>query len=487
MAREGDRVDQQPKIKPRVSDEKRSILRVRTWELLGFGCYHAWFLSIILGGCFFAPENSEEWVRLVRLGFSFGLAGGYILLFILRHKSIVAHITKEKVVIGGVMASLGTAIVAIPLSGVAGYSIAIIASGLTGLGNAFLMTAGGEFWAANRPERAMIQLSTSVVAAIAAFYLLSVLPSVVRIPLICLLPLACALILVLSKGGKHRTTSNLSKDFFGSNLEIRFIVSIFGIAASCGIILGTAIFLAPIEMIETTRALLVAPFFVSIGVLIVALRTISSRFLAILAQLSSVCLVIGCILALAFYIDSSLVGVVFIMVGYLLFDQFLWLLHSELIHRSQAAAVEVLPRFEMVQSLGVSIGFFISQVAMFPYSNLAESNWLIYLVCGIVFAVIFLVLFKNSDISRIVEVRFRVGSQLTLEEQCRTIANRFSLSSREYEVLVLLARGRSSPYIQDELCIAQGTVKAHIRHIYDKMGVSNKQELINLIEGSNNA
>ena len=47
---------------------------------------------------------------------------------------------------------------------------------------------------------------------------------------------------------------------------------------------------------------------------------------------------------------------------------------------------------------------------------------------------------------------------------------------------MLLARGRNSPYIQKELVITNNTVKAHVKHIYQKLGVNSHQQLIDLVD-----
>lgn len=60
------------------------------------------------------------------------------------------------------------------------------------------------------------------------------------------------------------------------------------------------------------------------------------------------------------------------------------------------------------------------------------------------------------------------------------IAKRFSLTPREEEILGMLLLGRSGPYISEDLYLSKSTVKTHIRHIYDKTGVSSRQELIDL-------
>ena len=49
-------------------------------------------------------------------------------------------------------------------------------------------------------------------------------------------------------------------------------------------------------------------------------------------------------------------------------------------------------------------------------------------------------------------------------------------------LIVLLARGRTVPYISDELSIAQGTAKHHVSNIYRKVGVFDRQGLLDAIE-----
>lgn len=57
-------------------------------------------------------------------------------------------------------------------------------------------------------------------------------------------------------------------------------------------------------------------------------------------------------------------------------------------------------------------------------------------------------------------------------------ANSTDLSPRELELLQLLARGQSNKEIAGELFISQSTVKTHLIHIYDKLGVDNRTAAI---------
>ena len=67
--------------------------------------------------------------------------------------------------------------------------------------------------------------------------------------------------------------------------------------------------------------------------------------------------------------------------------------------------------------------------------------------------------------------------------RCRMLEEQYGLSHREGEVLILIAEGRSSSRIQQDLSIAAGTANYHTRNIYAKLGVHSRQEVIDLVLG----
>ena len=73
---------------------------------------------------------------------------------------------------------------------------------------------------------------------------------------------------------------------------------------------------------------------------------------------------------------------------------------------------------------------------------------------------------------------------LSLDGKVDMFCREYGLSQRERDVFELLAKGYTSPRIQQELYIAAGTVNYHSRNIYAKLGVHSKQELIALFESS---
>lgn len=52
------------------------------------------------------------------------------------------------------------------------------------------------------------------------------------------------------------------------------------------------------------------------------------------------------------------------------------------------------------------------------------------------------------------------------------------LSPREKEVVVLVGKGMTNPQISEMLFISEGTVKNHVSHIYDKLDIRTRAEVV---------
>ena len=77
---------------------------------------------------------------------------------------------------------------------------------------------------------------------------------------------------------------------------------------------------------------------------------------------------------------------------------------------------------------------------------------------------------------------FAAGVGAQGEDSAAVFARGAGLTARETEILALLVRGRTLPYIANELFVTTGTVKTHVRHIYEKALVNNRQELLDKVE-----
>jgi DNA-binding CsgD family transcriptional regulator len=58
----------------------------------------------------------------------------------------------------------------------------------------------------------------------------------------------------------------------------------------------------------------------------------------------------------------------------------------------------------------------------------------------------------------------------------------YDLTARETEILFLILKGRNNPFIREKLNISLNTLKFHLRNIYRKLAVNNRQELLSLFD-----
>lgn len=68
-----------------------------------------------------------------------------------------------------------------------------------------------------------------------------------------------------------------------------------------------------------------------------------------------------------------------------------------------------------------------------------------------------------------------------LATRVAAVAREYKLSTREEEVLLLLGQHKTVGIIERELFIANGTAKAHVRHIYQKLDIHTRQELFDML------
>ena len=63
------------------------------------------------------------------------------------------------------------------------------------------------------------------------------------------------------------------------------------------------------------------------------------------------------------------------------------------------------------------------------------------------------------------------------------VAQEYGLTPKETEVFTLAAKGRTTQRIREELGLSTGTVNTHLAHIYKKLDVHDRQQMLDLVEG----
>ena len=76
----------------------------------------------------------------------------------------------------------------------------------------------------------------------------------------------------------------------------------------------------------------------------------------------------------------------------------------------------------------------------------------------------------------------QIRQKVPFQRKCAIIGEYYGLTRREIDVFRLIAAGRNSTRIQEELSISAGTVNTHSHHVFQKLDVHSQQEVIDLFQ-----
>jgi DNA-binding CsgD family transcriptional regulator len=79
--------------------------------------------------------------------------------------------------------------------------------------------------------------------------------------------------------------------------------------------------------------------------------------------------------------------------------------------------------------------------------------------------------------------RFEKASRLNMElgSKLEKLLSAYHISPRETDILKLMLQGKNNKEIQEELFISYHTVKNHVYNIFQKLGISNRYQLLTLV------
>lgn len=146
------------------------------------------------------------------------------------------------------------------------------------------------------------------------------------------------------------------------------------------------------------------------------------------------------------------------------------------LHLIGIAQAAVLFSMELIDFL-FSMGVFTDQV-----SSIVDGVLIITIVC---ISVLFIAN-ENLDFTHKMAMTAdwgKDGDSESLVWHCAKTAKAFSLTHREEEVLFYLLKGWSVPAIAERFVVADSTVRSHVKHIYTKLSVHSKQELMAFLSG----
>lgn len=178
------------------------------------------------------------------------------------------------------------------------------------------------------------------------------------------------------------------------------------------------------------------------------------------------------------------------MAGYTAFSVLIMLILANMSYRYGISAIWLFGIERGVRALFSVIG---RQVSSFIGQFSADVN--VELIIGAIIVLLVvagtMILFSEKELTSRWGVNFKgegkapgervVARTQDLENRCNDIAQRFELSSREAEVLLMMAKRKSVGAIARDMYISKDTVKTHVRHVYRKMDVHSRDELYDVL------
>lgn len=239
-----------------------------------------------------------------------------------------------------------------------------------------------------------------------------------------------------------------------------------------------------------------ADFFSVIPIGILAIATVASAGTLmksdLLAQISVLFVLAGFFVATVSAPWAYAASVALISCGNSLFDVVGWVVLAAVGSRNLRASVATIAWGRGVSAVGTIVG---AALGVWASSAAATHPVAMQLAVGafiVAFAAYALIGLKQfsfidaiSGITQVIDeapAAVEEAPHATFEQACVAIADRFALTPREREVFEMLARGRDSFYIQEQLTVSRNTVKAHVKHIYAKLDIHAHQDLLDMVE-----
>lgn len=167
--------------------------------------------------------------------------------------------------------------------------------------------------------------------------------------------------------------------------------------------------------------------------------------------------------------------------GYHVFCMFMWVIIAACCHNYPERCLRIYGFVGGLWSAGAICGVALAQAL--PTELSYETVSAIVLASVVALSLCYLFVFTEHDAGRLAQI-IPTRHRRPFKEKCANVAQRYKLSSREHEVMALIAQGRDTAAIQERLALSASTVQTHRAHIYQKLGIHNKQELIDVIEAA---
>ena len=179
--------------------------------------------------------------------------------------------------------------------------------------------------------------------------------------------------------------------------------------------------------------------------------------------------------------QATIVGYTCSVIMYQLVFLLVWVIAASVFRDSPAHAPGFFGLVYGFWSLGSLGGALFSSV--FVQHLTMDNVHLIVFAAVLAVAVGYAVVFTEADANALVQI-VPYKRKAPFKAKCQAVAQEYQLSPRETEIAMLIAQGRDSAHIEKKLFLSRSTVQTHRMHLYQKLDIHNRQELLDIIEAA---
>ena len=448
---------------------------------LGLGLLIAWVYCSWFSGSIFGPGNDAAAISTLRVSLLFSAVGLAVLVFRPRKRTPLSPVT---IFLSALIVTLTTFLSSFLSEGPA--LLAISAAG--GFVSAVLWVAWGELLCQIGQDITESCIPASLVVFAVACIVVYIMPAPFSGILSALLPLASCVMLLL---GRNSQPSDFlfpaAKEPFSHvfpSLAKLALCSMTCSAANGFVVTVTSFGLG--EAFFSTESLLL--FYIVGGIAAAIISLLSLTF----ASRLNFSLLYQCVIPLIVFslslkalggTNNTALALVLACTASLCVDALFYAIFARITMQRFCLPSETFGIFRAAAQAGFLIGGLLSAWSVAEgIDSLAMS--LGFICICVVMLPLFLHLQKRFDTAPADEQERPADSASSIQgkDVLLEIIDAYKLSAREAEVLRFLSKGRSVPYMREAMTLSKSTIETHIKHIYAKVDVHSKQELIDLIE-----
>jgi DNA-binding CsgD family transcriptional regulator len=392
-----------------------------------------------------------------------------------------------------------------------------LGSAVTGLGTGILALKCGQFYGELKPWRALIYtlISQMIIVVIyffvlgnESYYPIPGGPSLAGIIGMMLLPLLAAVLLTikpstaLSVDGTqeydpHLRIGSLSPVFW------KFLLAVLVFTLATSVVRGLFTNLQPPDVIVAkSSTVMMLTFIFVIAFLLVTVRYLKHINFGKLYLFFMVVIAISIAVIPLLKIDNAILTSA-ITFSSSVFDFLVWCLLAFIVFEKRISSNIVFGFGRGIFMAGSALGWLLGVYAM-PRLSGTSGEAAVYIVLAFLVLICTTLVFSEKDFDSLFspfseyEHNLRdllpqtiAGDQFSQSHAdrvrpyiaaCKRTGEKAKLSSREQEILELLAMGRGNENMARKLSVSLNTVRTHTHNIYSKLDVHSREELIELIE-----